>query len=60
MNFLNVYEIIKSLNQVKYSIVIPSACQIGVSFQGGDMGSRGNHPDFFCSKSCRTSDDLFL
>jgi hypothetical protein len=29
---------------------------LGVSFQGGDMGSRANHPDFFCSKS--TSGDL--
>jgi hypothetical protein len=31
---------------------------LGVSFQGGDMGSRANHPDFFCLKSRRTSGDL--
>jgi hypothetical protein len=27
-------------------------------FQGGDMGSRANHPDFFSSKSRHTSGDL--
>jgi hypothetical protein len=36
----------------------------GVSFQGGDMGSQNNHPDYFffqkaAHRSGRTSGDLY-
>jgi hypothetical protein len=52
MLFLNAFS-----QSVHHFFLVNYECSAD-SFQGGDMDSRDNHPDFFCSKSRRTNGDL--
>jgi hypothetical protein len=52
MLFLNAF------SQLVHHFFLVNYERSAVSFQGGDKSSRDNHPDFFCSNSRRTNDNL--